>query len=90
MFPALTSSAASFLMHQMLTIIRHTVSHSAIIMDNSMPCGHCACPDIKILTWISSAAAVLGPGIDHINDSKGKVTHKQPSTDNNEHTYYYL
>lgn len=50
MFADLTSFAASFLMHQMLTIIRHTVSHPAIIMDDSMPCGHCACPDIKILT----------------------------------------
>lgn len=89
MFVALTLSAASFLMHQMLTIIRHIVSHSAIIIDDSMPCGHCAWPDIKILTWISSAAAVLKLCIDHINDSKGKVTHKQPSTDNNKQTYYY-
>lgn len=78
MFPALTSSAASFLMHQMLTIIRHAVSHPAIIMDDSMPCGHRACPDIKVPTWISSAAAALGPSIDHINDSKGKVSHRQP------------
>ena len=89
MFVAITSTAASFLMHQMLTIIRHTVYHSAIIIDDSIPCGHCAFPDIKIFTWISSAAAVLKLGIDHINDSKGKVTHKQTSTDNNKQTYYY-
>lgn len=61
----------------MLTIIRHAVCHAAIIMEDSMPCGHCAFPDIKNPTWISSAAAVLGLSIDHINDSKGRVSHQQ-------------
>lgn len=74
---AKTSPVASFLMHQMLTVIRHAVSHPAIIMGDSMPCGRRACPDIKVPTWISSTAAVLGLGIDHINDSKGKVSYKQ-------------
>lgn len=41
-------------------------------MDDSVLCGHFACTDIKLLTWISSTAAELGPSIDHINDSKGK------------------
>lgn len=56
----------------MHTITRHAVSHPAIIMDDSVLCGHIACSDIKLLTWISSTAAGLAPSIDHINDSKGK------------------
>lgn len=76
-------------MQVMLTIIRHSVSHPPIIMYDSMPCGHRACPDIKVPTWISSAAAVLGPSIDHINDSKGKLSHKQPLNDNNIQTRHY-
>lgn len=41
-------------------------------MDDLVLCGHFACPDIKLLTWISSTAAEMGSSIDHINDSKGK------------------
>lgn len=44
----------------------------AIITGDSMPCGLCACSDIRVPTWISFAAAVLVPSIDHINDSKGQ------------------
>lgn len=87
-FPAPTSLATSLSMHLMLTIIRHSVSHPPIIMDDSMPCGHCACPDIKVPTWISSTAAVLRPSIDPINDSKGKVNHKQALNDNHKQTHY--
>lgn len=36
------SSGAFLLMHLLLTIIRHAVSHPAIRTDDSMPCGHCA------------------------------------------------
>lgn len=59
-------------MHCVLTVSRHVVSRPAIIMDDSVVCGHFARPDIKLPTWISSTAAELGPNIDHINDSKGK------------------
>lgn len=59
-------------MHCTLTISRHVVSFPAIIMDDLVLCGHFACPDIKLLTWISSTAAEIGSSIDHINDSKGK------------------
>lgn len=59
-------------MHCVLTISRHVVSRAAIIMDDSVVCGHFARPDSKLLTWISSTAAELGPSIDHINDSQGK------------------
>lgn len=59
-------------MHCALTIIRRVVSRPAIIMDDSVPCGHFARLDIKLLTWISSAAVEPEPSIDHINDSKGK------------------
>lgn len=82
MFLAPLFSNASFLMHQLLTIICHTVSHLAIILDDSMPCGHSACPDIKVSTWISSTSTVLGCIIDHINDSKGKVSYRQVTNDN--------
>lgn len=89
MFSALTSSAASFSVRRLLTVIRHAVSHPAIIMDDSMPCGHPARPDIKVPTWISSTAAALGQSIDHINDSKGKVSHKQLTNDNNKRKFHY-
>lgn len=82
MFLAPLFSKASFLMHQLLTIICHAVSHPAIILDDSMPCGHSACPDIKVLTWISSTSTGLGCIIDHINDSKGKVSYRQVTNDN--------
>ena len=83
---ALTST---FLMHQMLTIIRHAVSHPAIIKDDSVPCGRCACHRIRAPAWISSAAALLRPSIDPINDSSGKVSHKQPWNDNNNKQAHY-
>lgn len=53
--------------------------HLAFIGDDSMPCGHWACPDVRDLTWISSTCAVVRCIIDHINNSKGKETHKQSS-----------
>lgn len=82
-FSALPFSRAGFLMHQLVTIIHHAVSDPTFITRDSMPCGHQACTDVRVSTWISSTCAVVGCVIDHINDSKGKAAHEQVTNDNN-------